>query len=82
LIAAEQLIDQRVIVDIAVREFLARIPSQRRQVTGIAGVSEAIEVHDRRGLLRQTLHDKVGANESSAAGNDDRIRQKGLSEMA
>ena len=73
LMLAKKLGDQFAVVDVAVDEFIAADGRDRRQVGGISGVSEAVEVDDRGGLLRQPLQNEVGADESGAAGDDDRI---------
>ncbi len=78
LIAAEQLIDEGAIVDVAMHEFIAGIAGQRRKVRRIARVSEAIEVHNRRGFLLKPLQDEVGSDEPGAAGNDDGVCHKAL----
>ena len=78
LMLAKKAGDTFTVVDVAADESVTRIGTDRREVRRIAGVGKAIEIDEWRGFVRQPLENEVGADESGATGDEDRIRHKGL----
>src|SRR5262249_31750351 len=62
--------------DVALDKAMARVVRQVRQVRWVAGVSEAIEVDNRNVALHiEEVANEVAANESAAAGHQNRFHE-------
>src|SRR5665213_2468195 len=63
--------DQRAVADVAVHEHVARVGRKAREVGGIAGVSQLVEIDHTLVLRGQPVEDEIGADEARAAGDED-----------
>jgi len=75
LVFAKEAGNQLAIRDVAVHEDVARIAVQRRQIQQIAGVREAIQIHDALRFVDEPLQNEIGPNESGASRDDDQVFQ-------
>jgi hypothetical protein len=66
----EERVDQRAVGDVALHEAVARIALEARQVGGIAGIGELVEVHHRACLGAHPVEDEVGSDEARTAGDE------------
>jgi hypothetical protein len=71
LMLAEKPGHQAAVVDVSVDELIAAMAAYRGEVPEIAGIGQAIEVHQRRRLLRQPMQDEVGSDKSGTARDND-----------
>ena len=70
----EKAVEQRPVADVAADEHMALVAVERRQVLGVAGVGEGVEVEHRLVADRQPIEDEVRADEAGAAGDEDHSR--------
>ena len=63
----QQFLDQRAIEDRALDEAEARVAMRRREVGEIAGIGQRVEHDDPLGVAGEQMRDKIGADEASAA---------------
>ena len=65
--------EQRGIADVAMHKNIARVTRKVGEVGGVASVGELVEIHELaqgRARLGQALPHEVGANETTAAGDE------------
>ncbi len=77
-ILPEQPRDQCALADVAVHEDMPGVAAQRVQVGEIAGVSELVEIDDRGADLADPVEHEIRADESGAAGHQDRAFREHL----
>jgi len=73
-VLGEQPVDEFAVADVAANEDMARVVGERRQILGIAGVGEGVEIEDGLVALRQPVEDEIRADEARAAGHQDHVR--------
>lgn len=71
LVLGQELGDEVEITDVALDENMPGITVDRSEVLQVAGVGQRIEIDDFFVRLSQPVEDKIAADETGAAGNED-----------
>src|SRR4029079_13734110 len=66
------------IADDAAHELVALVPGERRQVGEVARIRELVEVHDALAGRSDSVEDEIGADETGAAGHENRHAEEVL----
>jgi len=74
---AEKRGDELGVADVSADEAVARVQFERREVGGISGVGEQIEIDDDGGRGLDRGENEVGADEAGAAGDEDQVVDRG-----
>jgi hypothetical protein len=71
LVLGQQAVDEGAVADVALHEDEIRVALERREGLEVACVGQLVEIHDRLVAVRDPVEYEIGANEASAAGNQD-----------
>jgi hypothetical protein len=69
----QQAANQFAITDVTADEDVVRVRAQRGQRVDIAGIGQFVEIDDAEAALRHEAEHEIAADESGAAGDQDRF---------
>jgi hypothetical protein len=77
-VLGQQAVDEGAVADVALHEDVFRIALERREGLEVACVGQLVEVHDRLFAVGDPVEYEIGADEASAAGNQNHGRLNSL----